>query len=244
MSTEPVSDLHVSLEGFEGPLELLLDLARAHKIDLKKISLLALVDQYVSYLREVLEAKLAVAAEYLVMAAWLTYLKSQFLLPPPEREDPSVEELAEALAERLRKLEAVRSAVAWLQERPKLHEVRLPRGGDMTPPVRVEPRWTASLGQLLAAYGQAAHRTEPVTIELPKRPLVSVEAMVERLSRLLTGQDWRDLRAFLPEELGVPGFRRSAIAAGLVATLELARTGRIDLEQSVPFGPIMVRRRA
>lgn len=244
MSTAPVRDLHVTLEGFEGPLELLLDLARAHKIDLKKISLLALVDQYVSYLQDALAAKLAVAAEYLVMAAWLTYLKSQFLLPPPERDEPGVEEVAEALAQRLRRLEAIRSAVAWLNERPHLQDARMPRGGDQTPPVRVEPRWVASLALLLSAYGQTARRTQAVTIGLPRRPLVSVEAMVERLSRLLTGQDWRDLRGFLPEGLDVPGFHRSALAAGLVATLEMARTGRIDLEQSVPFGPIMVRRRA
>lgn len=233
----------VSLDGFEGPLDLLLDLARAQKVDLRKISVLALADQYLGYLEAARAARLEIAADYLVMAAWLAYLKSQLLLPPPEQLAPEALELARELALRLQRLEAIRRAVEWLQVRPRLHEARQVRGGHDELPVRIEPRWTASLTALLAAYGQAARRTTPVTMRLKSRRIVTVEAMLNRLSRLLTGHEWRQLAAFLPEELADPLERRTAVAASFVAALELARSGAIELSQAAAFAPIMVRGR-
>jgi segregation and condensation protein A len=237
-------DFVVDLGAFEGPLDLLLSLARAQKVDLKKISILALADQYLAYLQRVQAQKLEIAAEYLVMAAWLAYLKSRLLLPPAEREETASEDPAEGLGDRLRRLEAARRAVALLQARPRLGEERWGRG--MPEPVRVEklPLFRAALSELFAAYGAVARRSGKVSLNIPERRAVSVEAILQRLSRLLTGHDWRDLLSFLPSELLIGPARCAAIAAALVAALELARTGRIDLEQAGPFLPIMIRRRA
>jgi segregation and condensation protein A len=233
----------VDLEGFEGPLDLLLELARAEKVDLKRISLTALADQYLAYLVAVREARLEIAAEYLVMAAWLAYLKSQLLLPVTERERGDALELASALTDRLRQLEAIRAAVRWLEGRPRLGMERFPRGAAPPPTMRIEPRWTASLPELLRAYGIAASRQSPAVVRLPRRRLFAVEAALERLSRLLTGHEWRDLVGFLPPGL-LPGIEhRAALAASFVAGLELARTGAIELSQAAPFAPLMVRRR-
>ena len=233
----------VDLDGFEGPLDLLLDLARAHKVDLGKISILALAEQYLAYLHGLQARQLQIAAEYLVMAAWLAYLKSQLLLPPDERELGDVEAAAEDLGQRLRRLEALRRAAAALQERPRLGEARFPRGAPEPPVVVVTRLWRTSLGDLFAGYGAAMQRGRMATMTMPARRLVSAEAALQRLSRLLTGQDWRDLASFLPENLDGPLLRRSAVAASLIASLELARQGVIELRQAAPFGPIMVRRR-
>ncbi|MFO1036357.1 MAG: ScpA family protein [Geminicoccaceae bacterium] len=233
----------VDLGEFEGPLDLLLDLARTHKVDLKRISILALADQYLDYLKRMQAQKLEIAAEYLVMAAWLAYLKSQLLLPPPERAEPDAETLAEDLAARLRKLEAIRAATTLLADRPRLGEVRLPRGMAQGVEIVLRPVWKSTLGELMGAYGAVMQRGRQVWMKVPPRRLDSVEAALDRLARQLTGHDWRELAAFLPESLGDPLWRRSAVAAGLVATLELARTGQIDVEQTAPFGPIMIRRR-
>jgi segregation and condensation protein A len=236
-------DFVVDLEGFEGPLDLLLELARAQKVDLRRISLIALTDQYLAYLVAVREARLEIAAEYLVMAAWLTFLKSQLLLPVLERDaadDP--EAMADELALRLRRLEAIRQVAAWLEERPRLGRERLARGLVEPPAVKVEPRWVASLADLLRAYGVAARRAQPAAIRLPVRRIFSVEAALARIARSLTGHEWRELMGFLPPELLDPTEHKAAMAASLVAGLELARTGVIDLRQAAPFGAIMVRR--
>jgi segregation and condensation protein A len=233
----------VELDGFEGPLDLLLDLARAQKVDLASISILALAEQYLAYLKGVQARQLQIAAEYLVMAAWLAFLKSQLLLPPAERELTGAEEAAEDLADRLRRLEALRLAAGVLQDRPQLGAARFPRGLPEPVEVTVTPLWRSSLGELFAAYGQVMRRGKTVRMTMPARRLVSVETALQRLSQLLAGQDWRELRAFLPEELGDPLLRRSALASGLIASLELAKQGRIELEQAAPFGPIMLRRR-
>jgi segregation and condensation protein A len=232
----------VDLDGFEGPLDLLLDLARAQKVDLARISILALAEQFLAYLRGVRAGQLPVAAEYLVMAAWLAYLKSQLLLPPAERELADAEAVAEDLGERLRRLEALRRAAAVLQARPRLGLARFARGRPEPVAVTVTPVWRAGLADLFAAYGAAARRGRAVRMTMPARRLVSVEATLERLARLLTGSDWHRLASFLPEGLGDPLLRRSALAAGLVASLELARQGRVELQQAAAFGPIMIRR--
>lgn len=244
MALVPARDFAVRLEGFEGPLDLLLDLARAQKVDLGRISIVALADQYLAYLERAKAARLAVAAEYLVMAAWLAYLKSQLLLPPAERAEPDAAEAARSLAERLGRLEAIRAAVAWLEARPRLGRERLPRGAVEPLPVRAEPRFAASLAELIAAGARLAARRAPERLRLARPPLVTVEAMLERIARRLVGQDWRELSSFLPPGLA-PGLeRRAALAASLVASLELARTGLLELEQPIPFGPVLVRRRA
>lgn len=241
MST--AADFVVDLEIFEGPLDLLLDLARGQKIDLRQVSVLALADQYLAYLQDARERRIEVAAEYLVMAAWLAYLKSQLLLPPEERDEPDAEAVAAELGARLRRLGAIRRAAAWLEERPLLGIARLAREVPEPGDVEVEPRYVARLHELLAAYGRAARRREPGRIVLPSRRLMTVDTAMTRLSRLLTGHDWRDLAGFLPRGLEDPVERRAAVAASLIASLELARTGVLELQQAAPFGPIMIRRK-
>lgn len=234
----------VDLDGFAGPLDLLLTLAREQKVDLAKISILALADQYLAYLQTSRERRLEVAAEYLVMAAWLAFLKSQLLLPPALRQEPDAEVLALELAQRLRRLEAIRRAVDLLSQRPRLGSDRLPRGEAVPPPVETVTVLRASLAALLNAYGGLLRRGRMPTMRVAPRPAMSVEDALSRLSRLMTGHEWRDLSAFLPPELTGGFGRRSALAASLVASLELARTGRIELSQARPFAPIMIRRRA
>lgn len=244
MSFAPARAFEVRLDGFEGPLDLLLELARAQKVDLAKISIVALADQYLAWLERAKEARLAVAAEYLVMAAWLAYLKSQLLLPPAERAAPDPLEEARALADRLARLDAIRAAVGWLEARPRLGRERLPRGRIEPLPVEVRPRWVASLAELLAAGARLAARRAPDRLRLGRPRLVTVEAMLERLALRLSGMEWRELASFLPPGLASGLERRAAVAAGLLAGLELARQGAIELEQPVPFGPILIRRRA
>jgi segregation and condensation protein A len=235
----------VTLEVFEGPLDLLLDLARKQKVDLGRVSILRLAEQYLAYLEGLRTGhQLPVAAEYLVMAAWLAYLKSQLLLPPAEREVPDPEAVAGALEDRLRLLEAIRRGAAALLGRPRLGVARFPRGpaGEGLP-VTVRTEYRAGLAELLAAYSTVSRRGTAPRMTFPARRLDSVEAALERLSRLLTGVEWRDLMSFLPPGFGDGLPRRSAVAASFVAGLELARSGEVELQQAAPFAPIMVRRR-
>jgi len=233
----------VTLEGFSGPLELLLDLARAQKVDLARISILGLVEQYLAWIGEARRLRLELAAEYLVMAAWLAYLKSQLLLPPAERDDPQIEQQAADLTERLRLLEAVRRTADWLAERPLLGEARFPRGMPEPPEVRREGPARAGLADLLRAFAEVTRRGGPEVVHLPPRRLVSVEQALDRISRLLTGRDWRRIESFLPAEWRAGLVWRSAVASGLVAVLELARRGEAEVHQPEPFGPVYVRRR-
>jgi len=233
----------VDLDGFEGPLDLLLDLARAQKVDLARISILALVEQYLAYLEDARARELTLAAEYLVMAAWLCLLKSQLLLPAEAREEDDAEAMAEALAARLRKLDAIRRAVVRLEERPQLGIARLVRGSPEDAPVRHDDHWRADLGGLLEAYARLMGRRRQQSIRLVPRKAMSVEAALDRLSRLLAGRDWQELSSFLPPGLDDAFLGRSALAASLVASLELTKRGTIDLEQQRPFGPIRIRRR-
>lgn len=233
----------VTLAGFSGPLELLLELARAQKVDLGRVSILQLVEQYLAWLEEARRLRLALAADYLVMAAWLAYLKSQLLLPPAEREDPDVERQAADLADRLRLLEAVRRTAGWLQERPLLGERRFARGAPEPPGSRRVGPPSAGLGELLRAWAGVVSRTGPATVHLRPRRLVPVEQALDRIARLLTGREWRSIESFLPAEWRDERVRRSALASSLVAALELARRGEVELHQMEPFGPILVRRR-
>ncbi len=233
----------VDLDGFEGPLDLLLELARAQKVDLSRISILALADQFLAYLEEARARELALAAEYLVMAAWLAFMKSQLLLPKEAREAEDIDAMAEALADRLRKLEAIRRAVGWLELRPELDVVRFGRGAPEPAPVRHEDHWRADLSGLLDSYARLMARQRHQSIRLVPRRAMSVEAALDRLSRLLTGREWQDLAGFLPPGLKDVFLGRSALAASLVASLELAKRGTIEIDQPAPFGPIRIRRR-
>jgi segregation and condensation protein A len=234
----------VDLEGFEGPIDLLLTLAREQKVDLKRISILTLADQYLAFIQNARELRLEIAADYLVTAAWLCYLKSRLLLPePPPGEEPSADELAANLAHRLSHLDAIRRAGAALMERPQLGAARLARGAPEGLEVVRLSRFRLSLHELVQAYldhrlkdGQHRFVYEPA-------PVIRIDEALRRLTRLLGGPDWQNLMAFLPPGLGDPTLQRSAMAASLAAGLELARDGVIELNQAVPFGPIYVRRR-
>ena len=192
----------VDLEPFQGPLDLLLDLAQRQKVDLGRISILRLAEQYLAYLEGSRARDLPVAAEYLVMAAWLAYLKSQILLPPAERAEPDPLVAADALAARLRLLDAIRRGAASLLARPRLGEGRLPRGAPEGLPVEVRAEYRpAGLAELFGAYGGVMRRGRQVLMTFPPRRLDSVEAALERLSRLLTGVEWCCLMRFLPPGL-------------------------------------------
>jgi segregation and condensation protein A len=234
----------VDLDGFEGPVDLLLTLARQQKVDLAKISILALAEQYLAYIQKARDLKLEIAADYLVTAAWLTYLKSRLLLPPPHDDDePSGEELAEALAERLRRLDAIRRAADMLFTRPRLGHERFPRGEPEGLRILKKSRYRLSLHELLQAYLDQRTRGTKPDYRIAQPPVMRVEEAIERIGKLLGGPDWRNLLAFLPAGLMDDGFRRSAIAAHVGASLEMAKDGLIDLRQTIPFGPIYVRRR-
>jgi segregation and condensation protein A len=233
--------LTLELGAWEGPLDLLLALARAQKVDLHQISILQLVDQYLDYLKRAGTSQLEQAADYLVMAAWLAYLKSCLLLPRAEQEDPSPEELAFRLQQRLRRLDAMREAGARLMARDRLDRDVFARGNPEGLATDRKMNWQASLYDLLNAYGRVEARTAPVLHQVSRRPVFTLEAALQRIEAML-GKigDWTAIAAFLPRE-GGPDFRRSALASTVVATLELARRGSIDIRQDDAFGPILVK---
>jgi segregation and condensation protein A len=234
----------VDLEGFEGPVDLLLNLARQQKVDLQKISILALAEQYLDYIQKARDLKLEIAADYLVTAAWLTYLKSRLLLPPPHDDDePSGEELADALTERLQHLDAIRRAADMLFTRPKLGDERFARGKPEGLRILRKSRYRLSLHELLQAYLDQRVRGSKPDLRIATPPVMRIEEAIERLTGLLGGPDWQNLLAFLPADLVDDQFRRSAIAAHVGASLEMARDGLVDLQQAAPFGPIYVRRK-
>ena len=234
--------LVLDLDGYEGPIDLLLTLAREQKVDLVKISILALADQYLAFIARQRWLRLEIAADYLVMAAWLAYLKSRLLLPqPPEDDEPSAADLAEALAHRLRLLEAMQTAGGRLMARPRLgHDVFL-RGAPEDLAVVAVPVYELGLYELLRAYGENRRRTAAVmTIEAST--FHSMDDALKRLARFLGHMpDWRQLTSFLPQEVRGELFRRSALAATFAAALELVRDGRIELRQDQAFGPIYLR---
>jgi len=232
--------LQLSLESWEGPLDLLLTLARSQKVDLRQISILQLVEQYLGFIAE-MRAKLEVAADYLVMAAWLAYLKSALLLPKDPLEEPSPDELALRLQLRLQRLAAMREAAARLLARDRVgRDVFLRPAPEGLHDVRMR-RWDASLYDLLAAYGQVKARNEPVVHMVARRPVVTLDAALQYLQRLIGVKlDWAELSDFLPADYRGP-LRRSAIASSFVAALELARQGRVDLRQEGAFEPLYLK---
>jgi segregation and condensation protein A len=236
-------ELILDLEGFEGPLDLLLTLARQQRVDLTRISILELAEQYLAFIQRAKWLKLEIAADYLVMAAWLAYLKSRLLLPEPEaEEEPTGEELAAALQHQLRRLEAMREAGARLMARPRLGRDVFARGAPEPMPVIRHTRIDVSLFQLLKAYAEHRSRHESQTLHIEPSDLFSIEDALERLvGRIGRIADWESLRSLLPAGLGSPLRRRSALAATFGAILELARQGQMEIRQLETFGPIYVR---
>jgi segregation and condensation protein A len=240
------TQLVLELDGYEGPIDLLLALAREQKVDLGKISILALADQYLDFLARQRRLRLEIAADYLVMAAWLAYLKSRFLLPqPPEDDEPSAAELAAVLEHRLRLLEAMQTAGSRLMGRPRLGYDVFTRGMPEGLAAVAVPVYELGLHELLRAYGENRRRTAQSVLAIEPSDFHSVDEALKSLARLVGHvPDWRELTSFLPEELRGELFQRSALAATFAATLELARRGRIELRQDRTFGPIYLRSRA
>ncbi|MET1028173.1 MAG: ScpA family protein [Dongiaceae bacterium] len=241
---EDGGDLVLDLDGYEGPIDVLLTLARDQKVDLKKLSILELADQYLAFVARARRLRLELAADYLVMAAWLAYLKSRLLLPePPSDGEPSGAELAAALAFQLQRLEAMQKAGQALLALPQLNRDFFRRGEPE--PVRLlqVPVYTLSLYELLKAYGTHPGRKREGILHIEPLRLFSMDDALHRIGELLGRVlDWTTLRAFLPDELQfTPLQRRAAMAATFAASLEMARSGRIQLRQDGTFGPIYVR---
>lgn len=234
----------VDLGGFEGPLDLLLTLARKQQVDLAQVSILQLAEQYLTYIAEARKLRIEIAADYLVMAAWLAYLKSRLLIPSLDEEDePSADELAERLQHQLKRLEAMREAAQALFRRHRLGVDVFPRGRPEGVRVIRKSAWQCELYDLLKAYGDQANRNLS-EVEFRLRPVVvmSVEDAVRRLRSLIGHvSDWASLETFLPENLkgGIEG--RSARASTFVALLELSKEGQVSVRQSKQFGPIFLK---
>jgi segregation and condensation protein A len=233
--------LTLDLDGWEGPLDLLLTLARGQKVDLAKISILALVEQYLAFIADAKKLKLEIAADYLVMAAWLAYLKSCLLLPRDQEADPSPEELALRLQLRLQRLSAMREAGARLLARDRIGRDVFVRGAPEGLKVIRRSLWQADLYDLISAYGLVRARNEPAIHIVGRRPVMTLEEALLRVERMIGSRlEWTRLEAFLPDtEDGE--YRKSALASSFVATLELARKGRLELQQEAPFTPLFVR---
>jgi len=235
--------LRVDVDGFEGPLDLLLELARRQKVDLHRISILALAEQYLVFIEEARQMRLELAADYLVMAAWLAYLKSRLLLPErPKGEEPSASELATALALRLRRLEAIREAARKLADRDRLGRDVFGRGAPEPVEIRAEPRWEATLYDLLTAYARQRQRQLQVRVSLHRRRVWSLVDAREALERLFGQlQDWVALDEYLIRYMVEPSMRPTVLASALSATLEMVREGKVALRQDEPFAPLWVR---
>lgn len=236
--------LIVDVEGFEGPLDLLLVLARQQKVDLTKISILALANQYLAFIEAARRVRLELAADYLVMAAWLAYFKSRLLVPETQdKGGPSAEDMANALALRLRRLEAIRAASELLMERPQLGRDVFARGAP-EPVVDIKrPMWSATLYDLLKAYAVQRQKTAVGRVRLPERNVWSLSEAREALERLVgLTAEWSRLDEFLVAYLVEPGRRATVLASSFAATLELVREGLVDVHQHAPFQPIYLRK--
>jgi segregation and condensation protein A len=238
--------LVVDVEGFEGPLDLLLALARTQKVDLAKISVLALAQQYLDFIAEARRLRLEIAADYLVMAAWLAFLKSKLLLPEEKDEEgePTGAELAALLAFRLKRLHAMREASAQLMTRKRLGRDVFARG--LPEPIRIirQSTYEANVYDLLKAYSQQRQRTAVRSMRVRQRPVWSLKDAREELERLLgMNLDWAPLDRLLAEFLTEPELRKTALASSFTATLEMTREGSLEIRQAQSFAPLFIRRR-
>ncbi|MET0407273.1 MAG: ScpA family protein [Hyphomicrobium sp.] len=237
----------VDIDGFEGPLDLLLALSRTQKVDLAKVSILALVEQYLGFIAEAQRLKLELAADYLVMAAWLAYLKSRLLLPKEKdnADTATAEELAQKLSFRLMRLNAMREQVAILMNRRLLDRDVFARGQPEHVKVTRDTTYTATVYDLLKAYADQRRRTIRVVHVVKARRVWSIKEARLRLEKLVGGTagDWAQLDLFLEQFLPKNEEERSALASSFGATLEMAREGLIELRQDEPFAPIYMRKR-
>jgi segregation and condensation protein A len=235
----------VDVEGFEGPLDLLLTLARQQKVDLAKISILALADQYLAFIEAARKMRLELAADYLVMAAWLAYLKSRLLLPePPSADGMTAEDMASALALRLRRLEAIRQVAEQLMNRPQLGRDVFQRG-DPEPIAEIKrPEWSATLYDLLSAYAARRQTQARSFVRVPKRTVWSLAEAREALERLIgQSMDWSPLDQYLIAYLVEPSMIPTVLASSFAAALELIREGRMEAHQQGSFTPLYLRKR-
>lgn len=241
--------LLLQIDGYEGPIDALLDLARSQKVDLSKISILQLARQYLAFIEQAQALNLELAAEYLVMAAWLAYLKSRLLLPKAEEgAEPGAQEMAEALQFQLRRLEAMQNAAAKLTDLPQLGRDFYGRAAPEGLTVSTTMRWDCSLYDLLSTYGAIERRRHETGYDLPVFNLMSVEDAIGRLTKMLgelprqgLRSIWTTLENFLPAGIRENLFGRSALASGLVAGLELAKQGKVEMRQDGMFKPVYMR---
>ncbi len=248
-SANPADALLLNVDGFEGPIDVLLELARTQKVDLMQVSILQLVRQYLAFIERAQQLNLELAAEYLVMAAWLAYLKSRLLLPRDDEDvDISAEEMAEALQFQLRRLEAMQNAAEGLAARPQLGQSVFARGMPEGMPTRISTKWDAKLYDLLKAYGDIKKREEGSHYDLPDFHLMSTDNAMSRLTRMLgklprkgIGSVWTTLESFMPEGIKDRLFGRSALASTLTAGLELAKQGKLEIKQDGLFRPVYMR---
>jgi segregation and condensation protein A len=233
----------VDIDGFEGPLDLLLELARRQKVDLARISVLALAEQYLAFIEQTQRVRLELAADYLVMAAWLVYLKSRLLLPePPKPEEPGAAELADALARRLQRLEQIRLAAEKLINRSRLGRDFFARGEPESIAVTRRSQYEASLYDLLAAYARQRQKQALSRVQLRRRVVWSLTEAREALSRLMgDAVDWINMEQWLIAYCVDPKMRRTARASSFSASLELVREGKLQLRQDKAFAPIWAR---
>jgi segregation and condensation protein A len=242
-TTEPT--MIVDVEGFEGPLDLLLALARQQKVDLAKISILALADQYLSFIEAARKLRLELAADYLVMAAWLAYLKSRLLLPEAAPgEGPSAEDMALALANRLRRLEAIREVANRLMERPQLNRDIFARGAPEPIAEIKRPEWSATLYDLLTAYANQRQRSVLSRVRFKKRSVWSLAEARATLERLIgQSSDWSRIDQYLISYVVEPALASTVFASSFASALELVREGVAEIHQKESFAPIYMRKR-
>jgi segregation and condensation protein A len=234
-------ELTLKHHGWEGPLDLLFNLARAQKVDLAQISILQLVEQYLAYLSEARALKLEIAADYLVMAAWLAYLKSCLLLPKDPEQDPSPEEIALRLQMRLQRLDAMREAGARLLGRDRVGRDVFLRGAPEGLRLIRKADWQVRDFDLFAAYGAVRARTAPAMHVVHARSVMTLEEALDRVGKMVgAALDWTFLESFLPATQD-PQFRKSSLASSFLAMLELARRGRLQFAQDEPFAPIRLK---
>lgn len=237
----------VDVDGFEGPLDLLLELARRQKVDLARISILALAEQYLAFIEAARRVRLELAADYLVMAAWLAYLKSRLLLPeaPKGGEEPSAADLAAALAERLRRLELIRLAADRLVQRGRLGRDMFLRGGPEGLETISQPRYQASMFDLLSAYARQRQKNAISRVVLRQRTVWSLAEAREALERLAgVAAEWTVLDDFLLQYCADLQTARTVRASSFSASLEMVREGHLDIRQDRAFAPLWVRRRS
>jgi segregation and condensation protein A len=240
----PGEELVIDVAGFEGPIDVLLTLARDQKVDITQISILALAEQYLVWVSRVRAHNLELAADYLVMAAWLAYLKSRLLLPPEttNAEEPTGEMMAEALAYQMRRLEAMQTAGQNLILLPQLGKDYFRRGAPESFGYTSTTKYNVTLYDLLSAYGDQARRSNIRTLRVAPTELYSMDEAIQRLTSMLGKMpDWSNLMQFLPVEMRGDLVSRSALAATFLAALQMTKEGRLRIRQGETFGPVYIR---